>query len=144
MKPAALLPVLRSLEPEAAAVSVEGRRAWMLSHERAVPRRRSSSVRLLAQYDCYVIGSHPRDTVIDEAARVQIRSYKRGQWEGAVGVPVLLVDGIVSGVWERRERGGRVEIGVEPAVKLSPTQRRAIEAEVARVGRFLGREATLT
>ena len=135
---------LRSLEPEAVEVSIEGRKAWMLSADKSITRRRGSSVRLLAQYDCYVIGSHPRDTITHEAARTAIRSYKRGQWEGVVGVPVLLVDGIVSGVWERHERGGRIEIGVEPSIKLTVAQRRAVKAEVARIGHFFGREATLT
>jgi uncharacterized protein YcaQ len=144
MKPAAFRPLLRSLEPEAVEVSIEGRKAWMLSADKSIARRRGSSVRLLAQYDCYVIGSHPRDTITHEAARTAIRSYKRGQWEGVVGVPVLLVDGIVSGVWERRERGGRIEIGVQPSIKLTVAQRRALKAEVARIGHFFGREATLT
>jgi uncharacterized protein YcaQ len=144
LEPAAALPLLRSLEPEAAAVTIEGRKAWMLANDRAARTRRPSAVRLLAQYDCYVLGSHPRETVIDERAQKQIRAYKRGQWEGAVGVPVLLVDGIVSGVWERRDRGGRVEIKVQPAIKLTAAQRRGLAAEAARVGRFFGREATLT
>jgi uncharacterized protein YcaQ len=144
MKPAAFRPLLRSLESEAVEVTIEGRKAWTLASGRSIARRRASSVRLLAQYDCYVIGSHPRDTVTHEAASTQIRAYKRGQWEGIVGVPVLLVDGMVSGVWERRDRGGRIEIGVHPAVKLTPLQRRGVAAEVARIGRFFGREATLT
>src|SRR5439155_20242324 len=144
MKPAALLPLLRSLEPEAGAVTIEGRKAWTLSRERSAARRRASSVRLLAQYDCYVIGSHPRDTIVDEAAQTRIRSYKRGQWEGVVGVPVLLIDGIVRGVWDRRDRGGRSEIGVQPVGKLSAAHRRSLEIQVERIGRFFGREATLT
>ena len=144
LKPAAALPILRSLEPDAAAVTLEGRKAWMLTRRETASARRVSSVRLLAQYDCYVIGSHPRETIIDERARTQIRSYKRGQWEGTVGVPVLLLDGVVSGVWDRRSRGRRIEIGVQPAVKLTPAQRRGVVAEVARIERFFGREATLT
>ena len=144
MKPAVFRPLLRSLEPEVVEVTIEGRKGWKLSSDRSAVRRHASSVRLLAQYDCYVIGSHPRDTITHDAARAAIRSYKRGQWEGVVGVPVLLIDGIVSGVWERRERGGRIEIGVQPSVKLSAAQRRAVAAEVARIGRFFGSEATLT
>jgi hypothetical protein len=144
MKPAAFRPLLRSLESEAVEVIIEGRKGWDLARERRVPPRRSSSVRLLAQYDCYVIGSHPRDTVTHEAARTQIRSYKRGQWEGVVGVPVLLVDGVVSGVWDRRERGGRIEIGVRPSVKLTAAQQHAVAGEVARIGRFFGREAVVS
>ena len=61
-----------------------------------------------------------------------------------MGVPVLLIDGIVRGVWDRRDRGGRIEIGVQPAGKLSSAHRRALEIEVERIGRFFGREATLT
>ena len=57
---------------------------------------------------------------------------------------MLLVDGVVRGVWERRDRGGRIEIGIESAVKLSSQQRRAAGAETSRIGRFFGREATLT
>ena len=144
MKPAVFRPLLRSLEPEVVEVTIEGRKAWKLSSDGTVPRRRASSVRLLAQYDCYVIASHPRDTITHEAAGTAIRSYKRGQWEGVVGVPVLLVDGIVSGVWDRRPRGERIEIGVQPYVKLTASQRTSLKAEVARIGRFFGREATLT
>jgi hypothetical protein len=144
IEPARALPILRSLDREVVTIRIEGRDAWMLSSDGSVPRRRASSVRLLAQYDCYVIGSHPRDTVIDQAARTRIRSYKRGQWEGAVGVPVLLVDGVVSGVWERRERAGRIHISVEPAVRLTAAQKSGVEAEAARIGRFFGREAIIS
>jgi len=144
MKPALFRPLLRSLEPEVVEVTIEGRKGWKLSSDGSVARRRASSVRLLPQYDCYVIGSHPRDTITHEAAGTAIRSYKRGQWEGGVGVPVLLVDGIVSGVWDRHERGGRIEIGVHPSVRLTASQRVSIKAEIARIGRFFGREATLT
>jgi uncharacterized protein YcaQ len=144
MKPAVFRPLLRSLEPEVVEVTIEGRKGWKLSSDGSVARRRASSVRLLAQYDCYVIGSHPRDTITHEAARTGIRSYKRGQWEGVVGVPVLLVDGIVSGVWDRHPRGERIEIGVQPFVRLTASQRISLKAEVARIGRFFGREAALT
>ena len=144
VQPARALSLLRSLERDAVAVTIEGREAWMLASDRSVPRRRASSVRLLAQYDCYVIGSHPRETVIDQTARTRIRSHKRGRWEGAVGVPVLLLDGIVSGVWERRERAGRMEITVQPAVALTAAQRRGVHEEGERIGRFFGREAVVS
>jgi hypothetical protein len=144
LEPATALQILGSLEKEALSLKIEGRDAWMLASDRSVPRRAASSVRLLAQYDCYVIGSHPRETVIDDRARTRIRAYKRGQWEGAVGVPVLVVDGVVSGVWERRDRGGRIEVTVESAVKLTPAQRRGVKAEGERIGRFFGREAVVS
>jgi DNA glycosylase AlkZ-like len=141
---ATALSILRSLEEDVTAVRIEGRDAWMLAADRSVPRRPASGVRLLAQYDCYVIGSHPRETVIHETARTCIRSYKRGRWEGAVGVPVLLLDGVVSGVWERRERAGRVEITVQPAVPLTAAQRKGVYAEGERIARFFGRDAVIS
>jgi hypothetical protein len=143
-KPAAFRTLLRSFEPDVAEVIIEGRKAWMLSRDRAAPRPRGPAVRLLPQYDCYVIGSHPRDTIIDAAAQSRIRTHKRGQWEGAAGVPVLLVDGIVSGVWDRSWRGDGIDITVHPATKLTRAQSRGVEKEVTRIGRFFGREATLT
>jgi uncharacterized protein YcaQ len=144
MKPAELRALVRSLEPDAVEVAIEGRKAWTLARERPPSRRPSPAVRLLAQYDCYVIGSHPRETIIDERARAQIRTYKRGQFEGAVGVPVLLIDGIVSGVWERRPRRGGIDIAVQPAMKLTAAHRTATADEAARLGRFFGVEAKLT
>jgi uncharacterized protein YcaQ len=144
LRPAAALARLRSLGDEVSEVPIEGRKAWLLSGDSAAPRGRAASIRLLAQYDCYVLGSHPRETIVDRSARDQIRSYKRGRWEGATGVPVLLTNGVVSGVWDRRERGGRVEIGVVPARPLTAPERRGVEAEAARLGRFFGRETVLS
>jgi hypothetical protein len=74
----------------------------------------------------------------------RIRSYRRGRYEGAVALSTLLVDGLVTGIWERRVLVRRVEIAVEPIVALTPRQRKKLEAEVARAGEFFGREATLT
>ena len=128
---------------DATEVTIEGRKAWILRDDRPV-RARTSGVRLLAQYDNYVIGSHPRDTLIAPAAQKRIRAYRRGQWEGAVGVPVLVVDGVVAGVWEREMRRGRIAIRVEPQVALTPRQRRDVAREGERIGLFLGRAADVS
>src|SRR5438046_10617395 len=84
MKPATLLPLLRSLEPEAGAVTIEGRKAWTLSRERSAARRRASWVRLLAKYDCYVIASHRRDTVVADAPHTRIWSFTGARGEELV------------------------------------------------------------
>jgi hypothetical protein len=47
-------------------------------------------------------------------------------------------------MWDRRPRGKRLEIQVEMFAPISHSQHRMLEAEVARVGAFLGKEATLT
>jgi hypothetical protein len=138
------LALLRSLDSEVVTVPVEGRPLWRLAADTRAARARRSSVRLLPQYDCYVHGSHPREQVVDPVARERIRSYKRGRFEGAVGVPVLLVDGVVRGVWERTLRKGRIAILVEPAVRLAAAQRREVHAEGERIGRFLGHEVDVS
>jgi hypothetical protein len=38
----------------------------------------------------------------------------------------------------------RVEVAVEPIIALTPRQLKNLDAEVARVGEFYGREASLT
>jgi len=65
-------------------------------------------------------------------------------FEGATGVPVLLVDGWVAGVWERTKRGKVTEIVVEPTRPLSRIQSDALAAEVSRIGAFLDAEARLS
>ena len=98
-----------------------------------------STVRLLPQYDCYLLGSRfGRETVVPEIARRRISTYKNGRFEGAVGVPVLLIGGVVSGVWERQGRGKRVEIHVQPFVRLTPAQRVLLDQAAERIGSFLG------
>ena len=58
--------------------------------------------------------------------------------------PVLLVDGVVGGVWHQRRSGRRVVITVEPLVDLTPAQRRELEAEAALVAAVLEGEPELT
>jgi hypothetical protein len=128
---------------DAATVAVDGREAWILANDPISPRDPGSAVRLLPQYDAYVLGCRPRGSIVSEAAQARIRKFKRGQWEGAAGVPVLLLGGLVTGVWDRRDRRGRAEIVVQPAMKLTAAQRDATEREATRVATFLGREAKL-
>jgi hypothetical protein len=74
----------------------------------------------------------------------RIRSYRRGRYEGAVALPALVVDGFVTGIWDRRKRGGNVEVTVEAIEGLTPAQRKLLEAEVTRIGTFFDTAARLT
>jgi len=123
---------------------VEGYRAWQLAADGEPPEQEPRSVRLLAQYDCYMIGSRPRERLVPEVAKGPIAAHPRGRFEGASAVSVLLVDGVVAGMWERKRRGPRVELRVELFVRLTAAQRRAVEAEAARVGAFLDAEISLS
>jgi DNA glycosylase AlkZ-like len=143
-KPATARELFAQLGDEIAEVEVEGRRAWMLAadlDERFEDVR--DLVRLMPQYDCFVIGSRPREQLISDATYERIRSYRRGHYEGVVALPTLLVDGLVIGMWARRTRGRRIEVTVEPTEELTARQHRRLEAEVARVGAFFGTDASL-
>jgi len=92
-------------------------------------------LRLLPHFDAYAVGCHPRDQVFPGAAAE--RALSRGQ---AGNVAVVLLDGVVAGVWHQRRRTRRVTITVEPFVRLTAPLRRQLDAQVARIGAFL--EAT--
>jgi uncharacterized protein YcaQ len=137
--------LVESLAAELEEVEVEGHRAWMLADNKGTSwPSEAGSLHLLPQYDCYVLGAVPRDRVVPEASRKRIAGYGRGRLEGAVGLPVLLVDGVVAGMWERHMRNKRLELTVEAFIELTSIQREQLDAEAGRIGRFLGAEVALT
>ena len=90
------------------------------------------AVRLLPYFDAYVIGCHPRAALFPGVAG------KRALTGGQAGnVPVLLVNGVVAGVWHQRRTGRRVTITVEPLTRLAARHRSEVEAEADRIGRIL-------
>ena len=127
-------------------VVVEGKRAWLPKGDAETPAPPVGRVsRLLPQYDCYILGSRfGRERIVPEAARTRLFAYKNGRYEGAAGRPVLLIDGVVAGMWERRARGKRIEIRVETFGTLTAERRERLEVEAARVGEFLEAPAVLT
>ena len=144
LKPAVARRVLEDIADELEEVNVEGHRAWVLAGDADATRQKEAgSLRLLPQYDCYVLGAVPRDRLVPEEARKRIASYGRGRFEGAVGLPVLLVDGVVAGMWERRARSKRIELKVETFIQLTPSQSEQLKAEAQQVGTFLGAEVSL-
>jgi hypothetical protein len=109
----------------------------LLAGDDVGPREAANSVRLLPHFDCYLRGFFPRDRL---AARL-VRDRAAG---GTGNVPVLLVDGMVAGVWERRPAGKRrIRVRVDAFENLDRAQRRELEAEAGRVGRILGADAEL-
>ena len=106
-------------------------------------KRPPGALRLLPEYDCYVMGFREREHLVPKHVKDQIKAHARGRYEGIAGVPTLVIDGVVAGVWQREKRGKRVELTVEPAKRLSSEQRSELEGEADRIGRFLGVEPTL-
>jgi hypothetical protein len=137
IKPGDAQGLIERLVGELAPVEIEGSPAWVLANQAEAPNLQAGPPRLLPQYDCYLLGSYPRERVVPEEARKRFFSYGRGRFEGAVGLPVLLIDGRVAGIWERKRRGKKLEIRVEAFVKLDQAQQAAVEADAGRIGEFL-------
>ncbi len=102
-----------------------------------------SSVRLLPEYDPYVMGFRERDELIPPAVAVQIRAHGKGRYEGAAGTPLLVVDGLAAGIWRRKKAARRIELTVQPARKLTRPERAAVAEEAERIGAFLGLDPAL-
>ncbi|MFF7719375.1 winged helix DNA-binding domain-containing protein [Streptomyces luteogriseus] len=116
-------------------VRFEGTPAWVAAGDTDFPEGPPRGVRLLPYFDAYVIAGQPRERLFPGAA------YQRALGGGQAGnYPVLLVDGVVAGVWHQRRRGRRTTVTVEPLVRLTTRQERELGEQVERVGEVL--EAT--
>ncbi len=129
-----------ALGDELETVEVDGERAIVATGDTEVPSEPAAGLRLLPYFDAYVVAGQPRARLFPDAAAARALT-PSGQ---AGNYPVLLIDGVVGGVWHQRRSGRRVEITVEPLRRLTAAQGRALEAEVALVGRVLEAEPVLT
>jgi len=102
------------------------------------------SVRLLPEYDPYVMGFREREHLVPPEVRAQVAAHGKGRYEGPAGTPFLLVDGLCAGIWSRRKRAKRIELAVAPARKLTRPERAGVEAEAERIGSFLGLEPAMS
>jgi hypothetical protein len=112
--------------------------AWVVAGDTVFPSEPARGVRLLPYFDAYAIAAQPRELLFPGAA------YRRALAGGQAGnFPVLLVDGVVAGVWHQRRRGRRTTVTVEPLGRLTASQERELGERVRRVGEVLEAEAEL-
>lgn len=129
---------IRSIEGDLAEVTVDERRAWVLAADvEAIVRSEPIGagcphVRLLPNFDPYTLFSWPREHLVPDAYRSRV--YRKSAWIS----PVLLLDGVVAGVWGSTIRRGRLELRIELFRELDGRQRAALEVEAQAVGGFLG------
>jgi Winged helix DNA-binding domain len=103
----------------------------------------SSSVRLLPEYDPYVMGFRERDELVPTEVRAQVAAHGKGRYEGPAGTPFLVIDGMCAGIWRRKRTARRIELAVEPARRLRRAERAGLDEEAERIGAFLGLEPRL-
>src|SRR6266508_3647938 len=92
-------------------IDVEGHRAHVLAGDTVFPKLRRG-LRLLPEYDVYIMGFREREHLVREAVREQIAAHGRGRYEGPAGVRLVIIDGVAAGLWERKKRGKRIELHV--------------------------------
>jgi Winged helix DNA-binding domain len=94
--------------------------------------RSPSCIRLLPYFDAFTVGFQPREALFP--GRAAERALARGQ---AGNYPVVLVDGVVGGVWHQRRSGRRVTLTVELLRDLPGARHAELEAQAMRVGEVL-------
>jgi hypothetical protein len=128
--------VLRSLGDEVVQVEVEGVPAWATPQavRRIARHEPAGSVRLLAGFDQYVIGSTKHSARLLPDGTDRDRVHRQAGWVS----PVLTVDGMLEGVWSWARKGSRVFVTIEPFRRQPPRVRREAEAEAERLATHLG------
>ncbi len=129
-----------SLGDELAQVDLDGSPAWALSADVGSEPVPPCGLRLLPYFDAFVVGSHPRASLFPGGAATRALT-PSGQ---AGNYPVVVVDGVVGGVWHQRRSGRRLDVTVEMFGRLRAAHRRELEAQVERVGHVLEGSPTLT
>jgi hypothetical protein len=120
-------------------VELDGLPALTIAGDTEVPAEPHRGVRLLPYFDAFVVAGQPRERLFPGAAST--RALARSQ---AGNYPVVLIDGVVGGVWHQRRVGQKVEITVEPLRELTAWERRQLDAEVELVGAVIEARPSLT
>jgi hypothetical protein len=120
-------------------VELDGEPGWTVAGDTGTPQP-YRGIRLLPYFDAFVVAGQPRERLYPGPAATRALT-PAGQ---AGNYPVLLVDGVVGGVWHLRRSGRKLAITVEPLRELTTTQRRQLDDEVELVGTVMAAEPTLT
>ena len=132
--------LLVELEDETAAVDVDGVPAFALRGDVAelTATAPSSDVRLLPLFDVFTITALPLPGALPARRKAEIS--RTAGWISAV----VTVGGRISGVWEAVPSRGAMGIAVRLFRGEPRPDRRALTAEVERLGAYFGRPASLT
>ena len=121
-------------------VDTDGVPGWTVAGDTATPPRPHRGIRLLPYFDSYVVAGQPRERLYPGAAAARALT-PAGQ---AGNYPVLLVNGVVGGVWHQRRSGRRLAITVEPLRELTAAQLRQLGDEADLVSTVMAAAPALT
>jgi hypothetical protein len=102
------------------------------------PPWRSPKVFLLPNYDEFFIGHKDRSALGKRLASTDLVT-----GGDALTAHVIAVDGQLVGGWKRTQQNDRVMIDLRLLTRLSAAERRALDAQVKRHGKFLGAPAAV-
>ena len=116
-------------------VAVDGETAWVAAGDTAAPEEPPRGLRLLPYFDtyAYAVGN---DRVRLNPGLAATRA--KGNFQ------VLLVDGVVGGLWHQKRSGRRVALTVEPFIRMTTARRRELDEQVDRVATILDATPELT
>jgi len=123
--------VVKALGDRVVPVDVEGVPHWVRADLVAALHEAEpvGVVRLLPAFDQYVVAAtRHAEHLLDGGAPDRV--YRPQGWLS----PVLLVDGLMTGVWSQRRTARGVGVTVEPFRSLSAAERRAVLSEADRLG----------
>lgn len=124
-----------SMADELEPVDVDRTEAWVLAGDTDAPDGGPKGLRLLPYFDTYAYA------VGNDRARL---NPGKAATRAAGNFQVLLVDGVVGGLWHQRRSGRRIRLTVEPFGRLSAARRRELDEQVDRVGEILEGTPELT
>jgi hypothetical protein len=90
-------------------VELDGEPGWVVAGDTGTPPRPHRGIRLLPYFDAFVVAGQPRERLYPGAAATRGLT-PTGQ---AGNYPVLLVDGVVAGVWHHHRSGQKLDDEVE-------------------------------
>lgn len=127
--------VFGDLAGELAEVDVEGWKGWVLATtlEQLQAPAGPPAVRLLPNFDTYVIGLSPQAGYLIPAG-FKPRIHRQAGWVS----PVVLIDGRMAGVWEYEKKPARVVVRVDLFAPVAAAIREQITAEAEALSTFLG------
>ncbi|MCC8245100.1 winged helix DNA-binding domain-containing protein [Saccharothrix luteola] len=122
--------VFKALGDRIEPVDVEGAACWARAEDVASLREAEpvKTVRLLPAFDQYVVAATRHATHLLDGGSPE-KVYRPQGWLS----PVLMVDGMLAGVWSQERKGGRVAVTLEPFRSLSAAARKTVLSEVDRM-----------